>query len=160
MRREALSGFRADLEVAMHNLSKRIPAGPSSVVPQKFSPTPTIRKPVRQWIAGSKHVFIQESERCWFVRVADIALLESEGNSTRVYFGGSRPLMARSLNYMEKRLDPGLFFRTNRHTIINLLYAECIEPWVNGGFLLRLRSGQEIVVFRRQGRLLKEKLSL
>jgi two-component system, LytTR family, response regulator len=144
----------------MHKLSLRVIPGPSSVVPQKFSPPPTIRKTVREWIAGSKRVFIQEGERCWIVRVGDIVLLESEGNSTRVYFGSSRPMMARSLHYMEKRLDPALFFRANRHTIINLQYAECIEPWVNGGFLVRLRSGQEIVVSRRQGRLLKEKMTL
>jgi len=69
-------------------------------------------------------------------------------------------MMARSLNYMEDRLDPAMFFRANRRAIINLLYVECIEPWINGGFLVRLKSGQEIVVSRRQGRMLKEKMTL
>ena len=69
-------------------------------------------------------------------------------------------MMARSLNYMEERLDPTMFFRANRRTIINLMYVECIESWINGGFLVRLKSGQEIVVSRRQGRLLKEQMTL
>jgi two-component system LytT family response regulator len=145
---------------AMRSLSKHLIPAPLSVVPQKVSPTPTIRKPVREWIAGSKRVFIQDSKRCWIVRVADIVLLESEGNCTRVHFGRSRPVMARSLSYMDKRLDPAMFFRANRHTIINLRFLECIERWANGGFLVRLKSGQEIVVSRRQGRMLKEKMTL
>ena len=144
----------------MRSLSKRIIPGPFSVVPQTFSPTPTIMKPVREWIAGSKRVFIQDSERCWIVRVADIVLLESEGNRTRVHFGGSSPMMARSLNYLEERLDPAMFFRANRHTMINLRFVDCIERWANGGFLVRLKSGQEVVVSRRQARMLKEKMTL
>ena len=144
----------------MRNLSKRIIPGPLSVVPQKVTSTPAIRMPARKWIAGSKRVFIQDSKRCWIVRVADIVLLESEGNCTRVYFGTSRPLLARSLSYMDKRLDPAMFFRANRHTIINFRFLECIEPWANGGFLVRLKSGQEIVVSRRQGRMLKRKMTL
>jgi two-component system LytT family response regulator len=69
-------------------------------------------------------------------------------------------MVARSLNYLEKRLDPTIFFRANREAIINLLHVECIEPRGNGGFLFRLQSGPEIVVSRRQGRLLKAKMTL
>jgi two-component system, LytTR family, response regulator len=144
----------------MHKVSERITLGPPSVVPHKFSPAPKIRAAAPGWIAGSKRVFIQEGERCWIIRVADIVLLESEGNSTRVHFGLSTPMVARSLNYMEKRLDPTIFFRANRQTIINLLFVECIEPYGNGGFLFRLQSGPEIVVSRRLARLLKAKMTL
>jgi len=61
---------------------------------------------------------------------------------------------------MDKRLDPAMFFRANRHTIINFRFLECIERWANGGFLVRLKPGQEIVVSRRQARMLKEKMTL
>ena len=144
----------------MHKVSQLSLRGPSSAVPQKCPPTPEIKKPRPEWIAGSKRIFIQEGEHCWIVRVAHLVLLESEGNCTRLYFGRCRPMVARSLNYMEERLDPAIFFRANRRTIINLLYVECIEPCVNGGFLVRLKSGQKIVVSRRQGRMLKEKMTL
>lgn len=144
----------------MHQLSKHFLPSPSSPVLQQSFPTPKIRKRRQDSIAGSKRIFIQEGESCWIVRVADLVLLESEGNCSRLYFGKSRPTMARSLDYMEGRLDPAIFFRANRHTIINLLFLESIEPWVNGGFLVRLKPGQEIVVSRRQGRMLKEKMTL
>jgi|HubBroStandDraft_6_1064221.scaffolds.fasta_scaffold09992_4 two-component system LytT family response regulator len=144
----------------MRNLSKAITPDLLQAVLQKFSPTPEIGKPAPQRVSAAQRIFIQDGEHCWIVRVADIVLLESEGNYTRVHFGKSRPLVARSLNYMEERLDPAMFFRANRHTIINMQYVEDIAPWVNGGFLVRLDSGSEIEVSRRQGQLLKEQLTL
>jgi two-component system LytT family response regulator len=144
----------------MRNLSKAITPDLLRAVLQKFSPTPEIGKPAPQRVSAAQRIFIQDGEHCWIVRVADIVLLESEGNYTRVHFGKSRPLVARSLNYMEERLDPAMFFRANRHTIINMQYVEDIAPWVNGGFLVRLDSGSEIEVSRRQGQLLKEQLTL
>src|SRR5215469_17773040 len=139
----------------MHKLSKRILPDPSSALSQKVSPALRIRREGSEWIASSNGIFIQDGERCWIVRVTDLVLLESEGNHTRLHFGSNRPMMARSLNYLEERLDPAMFFRANRRTIINLMYVECIEPWINGGFLARLKSGQEVVVSRRKGRMLK-----
>src|SRR5215469_648460 len=114
----------------MHKLSKRILPDPSSALSQKVSPALRIRREGSEWIASSNGIFIQDGERCWIVRVTDLVLLESEGNHTRLHFGSNRPMMARSLNYLEERLDPAMFFRANRRTIINLMYVECIEPWV------------------------------
>jgi two-component system, LytTR family, response regulator len=138
----------------MHNRSKRIKLILLPAVRRKFSPMSGTGKPAPQQITDSKRIFIQEGENCWIVRVADLMLLESEGNCTRVYFGENHPLMARSLNYMERRLDPTMFFRANRDSIINLQYVEHVEPRLSGGFLVRLQSGSEIVVSRR--RLLKK----
>ena len=39
-----------------------------------------------------EQVFVRDGERCWLVRVADIYLLESEGNYTRVCFKSERLL--------------------------------------------------------------------
>ena len=54
-------------------------------------------------------VFVKDGERCWFVRVGEIRLLESEGNYTRVYFRENRPLLPRTLQALETRLDPKCF---------------------------------------------------
>jgi two-component system, LytTR family, response regulator len=144
----------------MHKTAKRATVNPPSAMLNKFSPAPKIRKAVATWIPGSKRIFIQDGGQCWIIRVADLALLESKGNSTRVHFGLNSPMVARSLNYLEKRLDPTIFFRANRQAIINLLFVECIEPYGKRGFLFRLQAGPEIVVSRRQSRQLKAKMAL
>jgi two-component system LytT family response regulator len=55
-------------------------------------------------------VFARDGDRCWLVRCRDLILLESEGNYTWVYFASERPLVQRSLQSLEERLDTARFF--------------------------------------------------
>ena len=78
-------------------------------------------------LAPEDKVFVRDGDRCWFVEVKAIRLMESEGNYTRVHFGDAQPQLFRSLNAMEERLDPRVFFRANRRQIINLAWIEPID---------------------------------
>ena len=80
-------------------------------------------------------VFVKDGERCWFVKLSDIRLFESVGNYAKVFFGANKPLILKSLNALEERLDPKTFFRANRKHIVNLRMIEKIEPYFNGGLL-------------------------
>lgn len=105
-------------------------------------------------------VFVRDGERCWIVRLADVFLLESEGNYTRLYFGKERPLIRRSLNALTDRLDPTVYFRANRTQAINLPWILKAESSLTGGLIVTLRNGQTVDVSRRQALRLREKLSL
>jgi two-component system, LytTR family, response regulator len=105
-------------------------------------------------------VFVREGERCWFVEVGQIRLLESEGNYTRVHFGEVQPQLFRSLNAMEERLDPKFFFRANRRQIINIAWIAGIEPWFSGGLLVQLKGGAKVELSRRQAQDFRERMSL
>lgn len=105
-------------------------------------------------------VFIKDGEKCWFVRLSDIRLFESEGNYVRVYFDTFRPLILRSLNSLETRLNEKQFFRASRKHIINLSYVGGIETWFNGGLNVKLKDGKEIEISRRQAVKLKDMMSL
>jgi two-component system LytT family response regulator len=105
-------------------------------------------------------VFVKDGERCWFVKLSEIRLFESVGNYARVYFGANKPLILKSLNALEDRLDSKVFFRTNRKHIVNLRMIEKIEPYFNGGLLLELKGGEKIEVSRRQTLRFKEMMSL
>ena len=78
-------------------------------------------------------VFVKDGERCWFVKLNEIRLFESVGNYAKVFFGTNKPLILKSLNALEERLDDRIFFRANRKHIINLRWIEKIEPYFNGG---------------------------
>ena len=95
-------------------------------------------------------VFVKDGERCWFVKLSDVRLFESVGNYAKVFFGTNKPLILKSLNALEERLDEKVFFRANRKHIINLRMIEKIEPYFNGGLLLDLNGGEKIEVSRRQ----------
>jgi two-component system LytT family response regulator len=78
----------------------------------------------------------------------------------RVIFENNRPLILRSLNNLEHRLSPASFFRASRKHIINLKWIENIEPWFNGGVMVKLRGGEQIEISRRQSVKLKDMMSL
>ncbi len=105
-------------------------------------------------------VFVKDGERCWFVKLGDIRLFESVGNYAKVFFGTNKPLILKSLNALEERLDERMFFRANRKHIINLRWIEKIEPYFNGGLLVDLKGGEKIEVSRRQTVKFKEMMSL
>jgi two-component system LytT family response regulator len=105
-------------------------------------------------------VFVKDGERCWFVKLGDIRLFESVGNYAKVFFGTNKPLILKSLNALEERLDERMFFRANRKHIINLRWVEKIEPYFNGGLLVDLKGGEKIEVSRRQTVKFKEMMSL
>lgn len=105
-------------------------------------------------------VFVKDGERCWFVRLSEVRLFESVGNYAKVFFGANKPLILKSLNALEERLDPKIFFRANRKHIVNLHMIDKVESYFNGGLLLELKGGEKIEVSRRQTVKFKEMMSL
>jgi two-component system LytT family response regulator len=123
--------------------------------------------PVAEAGAAAQHrltpddkVFVREGERCWFVPVKNIRLLESEGNYTRLHFDDQKPQLFRSLTAMEERLDGRHFFRANRKQVINLAWVDGIEPWFSGGLLVKLKGGLKVELSRRQAQDFRERMSL
>jgi two-component system LytT family response regulator len=121
------------------------------IVPENFN---------QSILSEADQVFVKDGERCWFVKLSDIRLFESVGNYAKVFFGGNKPLILKSLNALEERLDPKTFFRANRKHIVNLRMIDKIEPYFNGGLLLELKGGEKIEVSRRQTVKFKEMMSL
>ncbi|MFN5458524.1 MAG: LytR/AlgR family response regulator transcription factor [Bacteroidota bacterium] len=106
------------------------------------------------------HFFFKDGDRCLFFNLANIRLFESEGNYVRVCFDNNRPLILRSLNNLEQRLNPKTFFRASRKHIINLKWIEGIETWFNGGLMAKIKGGEQIEISRRQAVKLKDMMSL
>jgi two-component system LytT family response regulator len=111
-------------------------------------------------LSENDQVFVKDGERCWFVKLSDVRLFESVGNYAKVFFGTNKPLILKSLNSLEERLDEKVFFRANRKHIVNMRMIEKIEPYFNGGLLLDLAGGEKIEVSRRQAVKFKEMMSL
>jgi len=114
----------------------------------------------QQILTESDQVFVKDGEKCWFVKLQDIRLFESAGNYARVFFSNHKPLILKSLNALEERLDEKVFFRANRKHIVNLRMIEKIDPYFNGGLILELKGGEKIEVSRRQAVKFKDMMSL
>ncbi len=110
-------------------------------------------------LTSNDQVFVKDGEKCWFVQLSEIRLFEVSGNYTTVYFDNSKPMITRTLNYLESRLDDKTFFRANRQQIINLKWIERIEPWFSGSLRIYMKGGEEIDVSRRQTLKFKDLMS-
>jgi len=127
--------------------------------PDKPEPEPA-SEPTPTLLTEHDQVFVKDGERCWFVRLADIRLFEINGSYTQIYFDQHRPLIPRTLQHLEQRLDPRVFFRANRQQIINLQWIADIEPWFSNTLKIRLREGPEVEVSRQQSIKFRELMSL
>ncbi len=114
----------------------------------------------RGMLKENDQVFVKDGERCWFVKLNEVRLFESVGNYAKVFFSGNKPLILKSLNALEERLDEKVFFRANRKHIVNMRMIEKIEPYFNGGLLLEIQGGEKVEVSRRQAVKFKEMMSL
>jgi len=114
----------------------------------------------QQKLSEESQVFVKDGEKCWFVKLKEIRLFESVGNYAKVYFGNEKPLILKSLNSLEERLDTKIFFRANRKYIINLQSIQKIDTHINGGLKVTLSGGEEIEISRRQSVKFKDMMSL
>ncbi|MBL3657762.1 LytR/AlgR family response regulator transcription factor [Fulvivirga sediminis] len=105
-------------------------------------------------------VFVKDGDKCWFVRLSEVRLFESDGNYIKVYFDNNKPMIHKSLNALDEKLDARSFFRASRKHIVNLSWVDSIEPWFNGGLMVKLKGGDKVEVSRRQAAKFKEMMSL
>ena len=105
-------------------------------------------------------VFIKDGDKVWFTKIDDIRYFQSEGNYAKVYFKDHKPLILRSLNSLEQRLDDRLFFRANRKYLININHIADLETWFNGSLQLEMSCGKKIEVSRRQSIRFKDTYSI
>jgi two-component system LytT family response regulator len=111
-------------------------------------------------LSEQHRVFVAQGERYWLVRLGDIRLFESAGNSTRVFFGSEKPLIARSLSDLVPKLDDRVFFQANRYQIVNLKAVRSIRAWFGGRLLAELEGGHEVTLSRRRSRVFRERMSV
>jgi two-component system LytT family response regulator len=124
------------------------------------------RKEGIKLLGESDQVFVKDGEKCWFVKLGKVRLFESMGNYVRLHFDDQKPMILKSLNSLEERLDPKIYFRANRKHIINLAWIDKIEPWFSGGLLVTLKhvekisNPEKIEISRRQAIKFKDLMSL
>ncbi len=154
----ALRGFEAN---ALDYLLKPVQADRLEAALARARPARAEgRVDTRCLLRADDQVFLRDGERCWFVQLGQVSRIEVDGNYATVYFRGEKAMLGRSLATLESRLDPALFFRANRNTLVNLRLVQGIDLSVGEGYTLTMKDGAEVEVSRRQARDLRERLAL
>ena len=92
---------------------------------------------------------VRERGRMFFVPAMDVAWLGAAGNYVELHRGGATHLVRATLTELEDRLDPGVFVRIHRGTIVNLDRVREFQPWSHGDLLVILDDGTELKLSRR-----------
>lgn len=107
-----------------------------------------------------KRIFIKDGELCFFVPLEEIFLIESVGNYARVYYQNKKPLLHKSLSYLEDKLPESHFFRAGRQFIINTHFIKNINPFFNNTLQVEMLNGQKIDISQRQSVKFKDMMGI
>jgi two-component system LytT family response regulator len=80
--------------------------------------------------------------------VATIDWIDAAGDYMCLHAAGQTHVLRATMKELEDMLDPAVFQRVHRSTIVNLARVRSLRPHVNGECFLRLQSGQEIKLSR------------
>jgi two-component system LytT family response regulator len=83
-------------------------------------------------------------------RVSDIDWIEADGNYAKVHIAKRPRLLTKSLATLEKEvLDPNVFVRVHRSSIVNTRKIATVQPDVHGDLTLVLSNGTHVQCSRR-----------
>jgi two-component system LytT family response regulator len=80
--------------------------------------------------------------------VTTIDWIDAAGDYMCLHAAGATHVLRATMKELEAMLDPGVFQRVHRSTIVNLARVKSLRPHANGECFLKLASGQEIKLSR------------
>ncbi len=146
------------LETALQRARRRAsPAVPMNDQLERIVQLMETRRPRPEQVA------VKAGERFLLVQAEDIIYASMADESINIVTGQvSGTSSFRTLDELQARLDPAVFWRVHRSHLVNINKIKEIVPWFSRNFILRMKDakGTEIPVSRSQTRRLREYLKL
>ena len=95
-----------------------------------------------------KLINVKDRGQIFRVDVDTIEHIEAAGDYMCIYTGDNSLILRETMKDLERRLDPRVFQRVHRSTIVNLDQVRQVRPHTNGECFLVLDSGAEVKVSR------------
>jgi len=91
---------------------------------------------------------IKNGETVFFVRAQDVNAIEAQGNYVRLCLANSSHLLRDTLNNIESQINPRMFVRIHRHTIVNINSVKEVQTWARGVYRVVLFTGAHYTLSR------------
>ena len=115
--------------------------------PQDVSNTQSSRSRPNGGKFSTRLVF-KSRGRIVFLHVSDILWVGAEENYVRVCTDTENHLLRETMAHLEERLDPEMFLRVHRSSIVNLQHVKEVRSEPNGDFTVVLINGQKLSMSR------------
>lgn len=117
----------------------------AEVAPDAMSEMPDDEESVGRY---EKLINVKDRGQIFRVDVDSIEHIEAAGDYMCIYTGDNSLILRETMKDLERRLDPRLFQRVHRSTIVNLDKVRQVKPHTNGECFLVLESGAQVKVSR------------
>jgi two-component system, LytTR family, response regulator len=104
------------------------------------------------------HIFVQKSEKLLNLAVEEIMFLEASGDYTILTTKGDQFVSSSGIGKLEEILNPEIFIRVHRSTIININFLKEIEKHFNGGMMVKMQTGKTFPVSRTYAKVIRKKV--
>lgn len=104
------------------------------------------------------HIFVQKSEKLLNLPVEEIVYLEASGDYTILTTKNDQFVSSSGIGKLEEILNPEIFIRVHRSTIININSLKEIEKHFNGGMVVKMLNGKSFPVSRTYAKLIRKKV--
>jgi two-component system LytT family response regulator len=91
---------------------------------------------------------IKKDERIILLRVEDVFWIEAHGNYVLLKLKDGSQIMRETMDKLEAQLDPKLFVRIHRSTIVNVNQIKELQVWARGEYRVVTQSGQAFTLSR------------
>ncbi len=132
--------FGEAMEHVFARLAQRGAAGTAPGVASLLQSLPAAERPGR--------IAVRTTRGVEFVRVADVARVEAEGNYVKLHTPGGAFLLRRTLKALAAQLDPRQFVQVHRSALVNVDRIARLEPWFHGEFVVVMDDGARLTSSR------------
>jgi two-component system LytT family response regulator len=94
-------------------------------------------------------LLIQDDSRAFFVAIKEISWVEADRNYVLLHCGKKTHTLRSTLDALQNTLDPKLFVRINRGTLVRLDAIREMLPWFHGEYRVLLHDDTELRWSRR-----------
>ncbi len=96
----------------------------------------------------ASRVLVKHDGRMFFVKVGDIDWVEADRNYVKLHVGNSAHTIRERISHIEDTLDPRMFARIHRSTIVNLNRVREMQQWFSGDYVVILDNGAKLRLSR------------
>jgi two-component system LytT family response regulator len=129
--------------------------------PQALSESEQLRAIARELTRKyPERIASRMGERVVFVELSKVTHFFAKDKLTYAATPSKDYAIDMTISDLEGRLDPAMFVRIHRSTLLNLTYVDEVSSWFGGGMVVRLKDGKrtELQIARDRLRDVKERL--
>jgi two-component system, LytTR family, response regulator len=95
-----------------------------------------------------ERLVVKSVGRIFFLKTTEVDWIEAAGNYAKLHVGRESHLIRETMNGLEAKLNPDVFLRIHRSTVVNIDRIKELHPLFSGDYTVMLKNGVELTLSR------------